>query len=128
MITEQHVERFSEIYAEAVLTFLDSGDAQWLTWDGLSLDFDFQSVELDPPTNPVMLFVDASWTQVIGDVDAVTDPEADEFEPFALRDAIVAQISGEGYAERLLIGFQERLAKLEEDGELDEPPMPGDED
>ncbi|HEX4872588.1 MAG TPA: hypothetical protein VFV27_09765 [Nevskiaceae bacterium] len=114
MISERQIERFAAVYAEAVLTFLDAGEAQWLLWDGESEDFDFQSVELDPPQTPVMAFVDASWTQVIGEVDVPADPDHPRYDAEALRAAVMLQLTDEGYAERLLKGFQERLQALRE--------------
>jgi hypothetical protein len=112
MIEASHIQKFAAVYAEAVLTFLDSREAQWLTWDGQSHRFDFASVELDPPGVPAMLYVDADWVQVIGDVGEIVDPESPDFDADALRNAIEAQITDEGYGERLLKGFQERLATL----------------
>jgi hypothetical protein len=119
LIEEAHIKKFGAVYAEAVLTFLDSGEAQWLTWDGHSLAFDFGSIELDPPPVPVMLYVDADWTKVVGEVGESIDPESPDFDADALREAVEAQVADEGFGERLLLRFQERLEKFEA-GELDE--------
>ncbi|HUP92968.1 MAG TPA: hypothetical protein VM074_12040 [Solimonas sp.] len=134
MIEQSHIQKFAAVYAEAVLTFLDSGEAQWLAWDGHSHRFDFASVEMDEPQVPVMLFVDAGWTQVLGDIGEVIDPESPHFDIDALRAAIEEQIADEGFGERLLKGFQERLERLasagedEEDEEADKAPEPPDVD
>ena len=127
MIDEEHVKRFATVYAEAALTFLETREAQWLAWDGESHTFDFGSTEMDAPAIPVMLLVDEDWTKVIGEVAAVIDPEAPDFDVDELRDAIVEQIDSEGFGERLLRRFQERLDKiasgnLEEDEDLEEDP------
>lgn len=114
MIESSHIQKFAAVYAEAVLTFLDSGEAQWVTWDGHSHRFDFTSVELDDPEVPAMMFVDASWEQVVGDTGEINDPESPDFDIEALRNAIEHQMTDEGYGERLLKKFQERLARLEE--------------
>jgi hypothetical protein len=127
MLEDSHIQKFAAVYAEAVLTFLDSNEAQWLTWDGHSHRFDFGSTEMDIPQIPVMLFVDADWTKVVGDVGEITDPESPDFDTDALRIAIEAQIADEGFGERLLKGFQERLEKLES-GEDDEDGEDRDED
>ncbi len=126
MIDDSHIKKFSAVYAEAVLTYLDSREEQWLTWDGQSHNFDFGSVEMDPPGVKVMLFVNDDWTKVLGDVGEITDPESPDFDADALRNAIEAQIADEGFGERLLRVFQERLEKLEA-GEIDEDD-PDDED
>jgi hypothetical protein len=84
--------------------------------------FDFGSTEMDTPPIPVMLLVDEHWTQVIGEVAATIDPDSPDFDAEALREAIVAQIDSEGFGERLLLKFQERLEKMAsgvEDDELD---------
>ncbi len=112
MIDEEHVKRFAAVYAEAALTFLDTREAQWLAWDGQSHAFDFGSTEMDAPAIPVLLLVDEDWTKVIGEVGVVTDLESPDFDADALRGAILAQIDGEGFGERLLLGFQERLEKI----------------
>lgn len=113
MIDDRFVQKFAAVYAEAVLTFIDSGEAQWLTWDGTSLNFDFASVELDAPRGPIMTFVDAAWEKVVGDLDAATDPDDPDFDLDALRRAIEFHMTDQGYGERLLKGYQERLARLE---------------
>ena len=125
MVELSHIRKFAAVYAEAVLTFLDSGEAQWLTWDGHSHRFDFASVELDPPEIPAMLFVDASWTLVLGDMGEIVDPEHPDFDPEALRAAIEAQLVDEGFGERLLKGFQERLERLASGDEDEEDPGEG---
>jgi hypothetical protein len=112
MIDEEHVKRFATVYAEAALTFLETHETQWLAWDGESHTFDFGSTEMEAPPIPVMLLVDEDWTKVIGEVAAGTDPESPDFDPDALRDAIVTQLDGEGFGERLLRRFQERLEKI----------------
>ena len=121
MIDEEHVKRFATIYGEAVLTFLETHEPQWLAWDGQSHTFDFGSTEMDAPPIPVLLVVDEDWTKVIGEVGAPTDPESPDFDPEELRDAIVAQIDGEGFGERLLRHFQERLEKIASGDEDEEP-------
>jgi hypothetical protein len=124
MIDDSHIKKFAAVYAEAVLTFLDSREEQWLTWDGHSHAFDFGSIEMDTPPVPVMLFVDSDWLKVVGDVGEITDPESPDFDADSLRSAIEAQIADEGFGERLLRTFQERLDKLEsgiEDDEDEEP-------
>jgi len=112
MVDEEHVARFAAVYAEAALTFLETREAQWIAWDGQSHAFDFGSTEMDAPPIPAILLVDEDWTKVIGEVAAVTDPESPDFDADELRDAIVAQIDSEGFGERLLLGFQERLEKM----------------
>ena len=112
MIDEEHVKRFATVYAEATLTFLETREAQWLAWDGQSHAFDFGSTEMDAPPIPVLLLVDEDWSKVIGEVAAITDPDSPAFDADTLRDAIVAQIDDEGFGERLLRGFQERLEKI----------------
>lgn len=128
MIEQSHIDKFAAVYAEAVLTFLDSREAQWVLWDGHSHRFDFASVEMDEPTIPVMLHVDAAWNEVMN-VDEITDPDNPHFDIDALRNAIEKAITDEGFGERLLKGFQERLQKIA-DGELeeDEPPAERDDD
>ena len=131
MIDEEHVKRFAAVYAEAALTFLDTHEAQWLAWDGQSHTFDFGSTEMDTPPIPVLLFVDENWTKVIGEVAAVTDPESPDFDVDELRDAISTQLLDDGFGERLLQKFQERLEKIasgEEDEEEDEEEREEDDD
>ena len=120
MIDDNHIRKFAAVYAEAVLTFLDSHEEQWLTWDGHSLAFDFGSIEMEPPAVPVMLIVDHDWTKVLGDVGEITDPESPDFDTDALRNAVEAQIADEGFGERLLRTFQERLDKIQSGEPLDE--------
>ena len=112
MVDEEHVKRFAAVYAEAALTYLDTREVQWLAWDGQSHVFDFGSTEMDAPPIPVILLIDENWTKVIGEVAAAMDPEAPEFDADELRDAIVEQIDGEGFGERLLVRFQERLEQI----------------
>lgn len=129
-VEQSHIDKFAAVYAEAVLTFLDSGEAQWLMWDGHSHRFDFASVELEgDPAVPVMLHVDAAWNQVL-DVDEITDPDSPHFDLDALRNAIEKAITDEGFGEKLLKGFQERLERLEsgEDEEDESSGQDGDND
>jgi len=126
MIDEEHVKRFAAVYAEAALTFLDTREPQWLAWDGQSHAFDFGSTEMDAPPIPVLLLVDENWTKVIGEVAAATDPESPDFDVDALRAAIVAQIDGEGFGERLLLRFQERLEKIASGDEDEDEEFDGD--
>lgn len=118
-IEQSHIDKFAAVYAEAVLTFLDSHEAQWLMWDGHSHRFDFSSVEMDEPALPVMLHVDAAWNAVL-QVDEITDPEHQHFDVEALRNAIEKALTDEGFGERLLKGFQERLEKIAEGEDEDE--------
>lgn len=120
MIEASHIHRFAAVYAEAVLTFLDSGEPQWVSWDGFSHRFDFTSVAMEDPQIPAMLLVDEGWTQVVGEVGEIIDPESPHFDIDALRNAIEAQIMNEGYGERLLKGFQERLERLHSGDEDDD--------
>ncbi len=117
-VQHSQVEKFALIYAEAVLTYLDSGDAQWVTWDG-DHQFDFSSVELDPPENPVLLHVDESWHQLIGELDASSDPDADNYDPEALREAIEYELVEQGLGERVLKLYSEQQGK---EGDGDEEP------
>lgn len=129
MIEQSHIEKFAAIYAEAVLTFIDSREAQWVLWDGHSHRFDFMSVEMDEPTLPVMLHVDAAWNEIL-QVDEITDADHAHFDMDTLRNAIETAITDEGFGERLLKGFQERLEKIAS-GEFDEdeqPEPPADDD
>src|ERR1043166_6418635 len=112
MIDEEHVKRFAAVYAEAALTFLETREPQWLAWDGQSHAFDFGSTEMDAPPIPVLLVVDEHWTQLIGEVSAAIDPESPDFDADDLRDAIASQLADEGFGERLLRRFQERLEKI----------------
>ena len=112
MIEQSHIDKFAAVYAEAVLTYLDSQEPQWVTWDGHSHRIDFTSIELDDPDVPAMLLVDEHWPKIVGDVAEIIDPDDPDFDLDALRNAIEAQITEEGYGERLLKGFQERLARL----------------
>lgn len=127
-IEQSHIDKFAAVYAEAVLTFIDSREAQWVLWDGHSHRFDFMSVEMDEPTIPVMLHIDAAWNDVI-QVDEIVDPDNANFDLDALRNAIEKTITDEGFGERLLKGFQERLQKIA-DGEFEpeEPPAPESDD
>jgi hypothetical protein len=127
MIEPSHVEKFAAVYAEAVLTFLDTGEPQWVTWDGYSHRFDFTSVVMDDPLVPAMTLIDANWTQIAGDVNEIVDPESPDFDIDALRNAIEAFMIDEGYGEQLLKGFQERLERFQagdyDEEDEDEPPM-----
>lgn len=121
-IEDSHVEKFAAVCAEAILTYLDSGEPQWVTWDGFSHRFDFLSVELDPPIMPVVVSIEEGWDQ-IGDIGEITDPSHEHFDADALRDAITHLLVEEGVGERILKRFLAKLAKLEE--ELDEDEGPG---
>jgi len=112
-IEQSQVEKFAAVCAEAILTFIDSREPQWITWDGQSHRFDFQSVELDPPLLPAVLSIDEAWDQ-IGDIGEITDPEHEHFDPEALRDAILHLLTEEGVGERMLKRFLARLEKLAE--------------
>lgn len=112
MIEDALVDKFSAVYAEAVLTFLETGEPQFLTWDGSSSWFDYASVMLGTPREPVMLAVDEGWNLVVGDLPAEADPQSERFDEDELREAIVHQLALEGYGERLLSGFQKRLEKV----------------
>ncbi|HEY0913778.1 MAG TPA: hypothetical protein VGE22_02805 [Solimonas sp.] len=116
-IEDSHVEKFAAVCAEAILTYLDSQEPQWVTWDGFSHRFDFLSVELDPPIMPVVVSIEEGWDQ-IGDIGEITDPNHEHFDADALRDAIVHLLVEEGVGERILKRFLAKLEKLEE--ELDE--------
>ncbi len=116
-IEDSHVEKFAAVCAEAILTFLDSSEPQWVTWDGFSHRFDFLSVELDPPILPVVVSIEEGWDR-IGDIGEITDPNHEHFDADALRDAIVHLLVEEGVGERILKRFLAKLEKLEE--ELDE--------
>ncbi|MES2490294.1 MAG: hypothetical protein V4607_10920, partial [Pseudomonadota bacterium] len=82
------MQKFASVYAEAVLTFLDSGEAQWLLWDGYSSRFDFMSVDLDEPPALALLSIDAAWEKQTGEVNEITDPAHEHFDMDALRNAI----------------------------------------
>ena len=128
-LEQTQVVKFAAVLAEAILTFLDSGEAQWLTWDGLSHRFDFASVEMDEPRQLVLLHVDAGWEQLVGDVGEVTDPDHPHFDIDALRNAIEHQLTEEGVGEKILKQFLKRLEQIKS-GEADdeEPPEPAEED
>ncbi|HVT34197.1 MAG TPA: hypothetical protein VHE37_01330 [Nevskiaceae bacterium] len=127
-IEPTQIAKFAAVFAEAVLTFLDSGEAQWLTWDGVSHRFDFASVEMDEPQQLVLLHVDAGWEQLAGDVGEITDPEHTHYDMDALRDAIEHQLTEEGVGEKILREFLRRLHRLEEDAEQDEQPQVSEDD
>lgn len=114
MIDDALVDKFSAVYADAVLTYLETGEPQFVTWDGQSSWFDYASVLLGTPRQPVMLAVDEGWIQVVGDLPAEADPQSERFDEDELREAIVHQLALEGYGERLLAGFQKRLEKVRE--------------
>ena len=128
-LEQTQVAKFAAVFAEAVLTFLDSGEAQWLTWDGHSHRFDFASVEMDEPQQLVLLHVDAGWEQLTGEVGEVTDPDHSHFDLEALRNAIEHQLTEEGAGEKILKTFLKRLEQIQ-DGTLDEeePPEPAEDD
>ncbi len=119
-IEPTHIAKFSAVFAEAVLTWLDSGEPQWLTWDGHSHRFDFSSIELDEPIMPVMLIVDENWEKLCGEISEVTDPESSHFDNEALRNGIEDQLVNEGAGERILKMHLKRLEKLAEEGELED--------
>lgn len=114
------LRRFGAVYAEAVLTYLDSGEAQWILWDRRRSHFDFSSVELDQPSLPILLFVDESWSMLC-EADAVSDPESPLFDAEALRRAIEFQMAEEGLGERILKKYLERQAEPAEEA-AQEPP------
>ena len=103
------MQKFASVYAEAVLTFLDSGEAQWLLWDGYSSRFDFMSVDLDEPPALALLSIDAGWEKQTGEVNEITDPAHEHFDMDALRNAIEHQLVNEGYGERILKGILKRI-------------------
>lgn len=121
LVTPSQINKFAAVYAEAVLTFLDSGEAQWVLWDREHDVFDFASIELDQPEIPVLLFVDASWTRLC-EPDAETDPESRGFDAEELREAIEVQIRDEGLGERILKRYLERLQQIEDGEEEDAEP------
>lgn len=125
MVEESHIRKFAAVCAEAVLTFLDSRETQWVAWDGHSDQFEFGSVELDPPAVPVVLLVNEDWERLLGDVAEITNPESPDFDAEALRRAIEAQLVDEGFGERLLKLCQERLLKRERAGDDEEPEEDG---
>lgn len=115
MAMDDHkIRKFAAVYAEAVLTFLDSGEAQWLLWDGVSNRFDFVSVDMDEPTSLALLAIDANWPKQTGDVVEVIDPEHEHYDAEALRVAIEHQIVEEGYGERILKGILTRIKQVAE--------------
>lgn len=117
-VQHSQVEKFALIYAEAVLTYIDSGDAQWVTWDG-DHRFDFSSVELDPPELPVLLHVDETWHQLIGELGVSSDPESERYDAEALREAIMHELTEEGLGERALKLFLDQRARFLETSEED---------
>lgn len=119
-IEQSQVEKFAAVCAEAILTFLDTGEPQWVTWDGFSHRFDFVSVELDPPAMPVVLSIEEGWDQ-IGDLGEITDPTHEHFDPDALRHAIEQLLVDEGVGERILKRFLEKLDQLEDELDEDDP-------
>ena len=108
------IQKFAAVFAEAVLTYLDSGEAQWLLWDGVSNRFDFMSVDLDEPPALALLAIDESWGKLTGDVNEIIDPEHEHFDIDALRNAIEHQLTEEGYGERVLKGILTRIKQVAE--------------
>lgn len=108
------IQKFAAVFAEAVLTYLDSGEAQWLLWDGVSNRFDFMSVDLDEPPALALLAIDESWAKLTGDVNEIIDPEHEHFDIDALRNAIEHQLTEEGYGERILKGILARIKQVAE--------------
>jgi hypothetical protein len=132
-LEQSQVRKFAAVYAEALLTFLDSGEEQWLTWDGHSHRFDFVSVERDAedPSQLIVLTVTEHWARQIGEIDEITDPEHDHFDAEALRQAVEHQLTEEGVGERILKGYLQQLQKLADQLEADldtDPDPPPDED
>ncbi len=113
-IEESQVRKFAAVYAEAVLTWLDSSESQWLTWDGHSHRFDFISVERDPDDagQLIVLTIGEHWQRQLGDLDELTDPEHEHFDADALRNAIEHQLIEEGLGERILKGYLEQVARI----------------
>jgi hypothetical protein len=113
-IEPSQISKFAAVYAEAVLTYLDAREAQWITWDGVSHRFDFISTEMDTPNMLILMTVDERWASHCGDVDELSDPEHPHFDPEALRGAIEHQLVEEGIGERILKTFLQRLDALQE--------------
>lgn len=114
MIDNHKIKKFAAVFAEAVLTYLDSGEAQWLLWDGVSNRFDFMSVDLDEPPALALLAIDANWPKLTGEVNEIIDPEHEHFDIDALRNAIEHQLIEEGYGERILKGILTRIQQVAE--------------
>jgi hypothetical protein len=114
MIDGHKIGKFAAVYAEAVLTFLDSGEAQWLLWDGVSNRFDFMSVDLDEPPALALLAIDANWQKQTGEIAEITDPAHEHYDVEALRIAIEHAITEEGYGERILKGILTRIKQAAE--------------
>lgn len=114
MIDNHKIGKFAAVYAEAVLTYLDSGEAQWLLWDGVSNRFDFMSVDLDEPPALALLAIDADWPKQTGEVAEITDPAHEHYDMDALRNAIEHQLIEEGYGERILKGILTRIKQVAE--------------
>lgn len=121
-IEQKQIDKFAAIYAEAVLTYLDSGEAQWVLWDHHVNLFDFASVELDQPSMPILLFVDESWSRLC-EVDVNSEPDSPQFDAARLREAIETQMTDEGLGERILKTYLERVESGEEE-EREEPEGP----
>lgn len=120
------IEKFAAVYAEAVLTWLDSGEPQALLWDGHSHRFDFRSLDMDAPGVPVITVIEEHWERLIGGVDENTDPESSKFDADALRVEIEHQLTQEGFGERILKTFLLRLEQIaeaaaEDDSDRTEP-------
>jgi hypothetical protein len=111
-IAHTQIAKFAAVYAEAVLTWLDSREPQALLWDGLSHHFDFRSLDLDAPGIPVITVIEEHWERLIGEVDELIDPESEHFDADALRREIEHRISEEGYGERILKTFLNRLDRM----------------
>lgn len=126
MVQISQIEKFGAVYAEAVLTWLDSREPQALLWDGVSHRFDFRSLDMEAPDVPVITVIDEYWERLIGGVDEVMDPDSPKFDGEALRAEIEHQISQEGFGERILKTFLLRLEQIaaaaaEDDNDRTEP-------
>lgn len=128
-IEPSQVAKFAAVYAEAVLTYLDAREPQWITWDGISHRFDFISTEMDTPNMLILMTVDEHWPSQCGEVDEMLDPEHSHYDPEALRSAIEYQLTEEGLGERILKRFLQQLeaaaaaaAEDDEDNARDEEP------
>ncbi|MGH8461777.1 MAG: hypothetical protein ACRESS_09240 [Stenotrophobium sp.] len=121
-VDQSKIEKFAAVYAEAALTWLDSGEPQALLWDGNSHRFDFRSLDLDAPDVPVITVLEEHWERLIGGVNEIIDPESAHFDADALRQEIEHRITDEGYGERILKTFLKRLeltAQLAAEDDID---------